>query len=776
MSLVGFFEVSQRNTRSFRRDYTSDGQGKSSINAQISLKDSYQSAMNQQLKHFYEFSDFRIDPEERVLLHDGKVAPLTPKLFDTLLALVERNGKVVSKDELMKFVWPDTFVEEGNLTQNISMLRKLLGERPDEPQYIETVPRRGYRFVASVKEVAEESLDPVVQKPPKLESVSGQTATLSAEPPLSRIGRHKRGALLVLATLMAVIAGVAFGLSKLIGLNQPKAPLTAMTVARLTHTGKAARAAISPDGMYVVHVIEESDKQSLWLRQVATSSEIQIAPPAEVTYIGITFSPDGNFIYYVRGRQRDLREGSFGERGTLYKMPALGKAEKKLIENVDGHITLSPDGAWLAFVRQYPNQGKSALMLAKADGAEEKELATRKFPDNFLPAGPAWSPDGKIIACATNNFTSDRPYRGVVGISVADGAEKPIGSKHWYGVTRRLAWLTDGSGILVIGAEYSRGLNQIWRLSYPGNEAQRVVNDLNDYADLSLTADSKTLAAVRADRLVNIWVAPDGNAGRAKSITAGAGREDGIRGLTWTPDGRIIYRSMAGDVPQLRIMGADGTGGKQLSVDGNEHFDPAVSPDGRYIVWSSSPTGRRHIWRMDIDGANPRQLTSGSNEWQPEYTPDGKWLVYQAMGYSLWKTPTDGGAPTQLTGGLSSRPAIALDGKWVAFNRLDEASGQWRIAVIRFEGGSPHKIFNVPSSSIYRAIRWTPDGRGVAYPITLGSVSNIWTQPLDGGPPRQLTDFKDQLIFDFAWSRDGKQLALSRGVVNSDVVLIGNFR
>ena len=734
--------------------------------------------MGEQLKHFYEFSNFRIDPEARVLLHDGKVAPLTPKLFDTLLALVERNGKVVTKDELIKFVWPDTFVEEGNLTQNISMLRKLLGESPDDPQYIETVPRRGYRFVADVKEVAEEGLDAVIQQLPKSESLNEQKhrASLIAAPPLSKVRRHKQGALLFSATLMIVIAGAAFGLRKLIGLNRPTAPLTAMTVIRLTHTGKAARAAISPDGKYVAHVIEESGKQSLWLRQVATSSEIQIVPPDEVAYIGITFSPDGNFIYYVRGQQRDLREGSFGDRGTLFKTPTLGKTEQKLLTDVDGHITLSPDGNWLAFVRQYPNRGKSALMVAKADGAEERELATRKFPDNFLPGGPAWSPDSKIIACTTNNFTSDRPYRGVVGISVTDGAEKPIGSKHWYGATRRLAWLTDGSGILVIGAEYSRGLNQIWRLSYPGNEAQRVVNDLNDYSDLSLTADSRTLAAVRADRLVNIWVAPDGDASRAKSITAGAGREDGIRGLTWTPDGRILYRSMAGDVPQLWIMGADGAGGKQLSVDGPEHFDPAVSPDGRYIVWSSSPTGRRHILRMDMDGGNLKQLTNGSNEWQPEYTPDGKWSVYAAMGFSLWKMPTDGGAPAQLTDGLSWRPAIAPDGKWIAFNRLDEASGQWRIAVIPFGGGPPHKVFDVPSSSLYRAIRWTPDGRGVAYPVTQGRVSNLWSQPLDGSPPSQLTDFKDQLIFDFAWSRDGRQIAFSRGVINSDVVLISNFR
>jgi Tol biopolymer transport system component len=277
-----------------------------------------------------------------------------------------------------------------------------------------------------------------------------------------------------------------------------------------------------------------------------------------------------------------------------------------------------------------------------------------------------------------------------------------------------------------------------------------------------------------AEGVINIWVAPDGDASRAKLITSGTGREDGVRGLTWTHDGRIVYRSMSGEAPKIWIMGADGTGAKQLSVDGSEHFDPEVSPDGRFIIWSSSATGQRNIWRMGLDGSNPTQITHGSNKWFPQYTPDGKWLVYVTR--HVMKVPVDGGAPINLTNASTSRPAVSPDGKWIACNRLDEASGQWQIAVMPIEGEAAPRIFDVPSPNIFRALRWTPDGRSVAYPVTVGNVSNIWSQPLDGGPPRRLTNFKDQLIFDFAWSRDGKQLALSRGLVNSDVVVIESFR
>ncbi len=732
--------------------------------------------MQERRKHFYEFSHFRIDLEERVLLHDGKVVPLTPKVFDTLLSLVEHRDGVVNKDELMKFVWPNTYVEEGNLTQNISILRKLLGESPDAPQYIETVPRRGYRFVAPVREIVIEPHEPAVAPPPAAE-------TVEANPPIpiprdmssiKRSIRARSRTAVFLGLFLMGLTTLAVGLYKKFSPNPAKSPSAAVSVNRLTYTGKVSRIAISPDGKYIVMAVAEAGKQSLWLRQVAAASEIQIAPPAEVSYLSLIFSADGNFIYFVRGRPNGPDEGSFIDRGTLYKMPALGKSEKKLYENVDSHITLSPDGEWVAFVRQRHDQSKSSLMLGRTDGTEEKELVARKFPDSFLPGGPAWSPDGKIIACSDNNFTADTPYRGIVGIRVADGTEEPIGSKHWYGATRRLVWLTDGSGLLVLGAEYSRGLNQIWRLSYPGNEASKVISDLNNYVDLSLTADSRMMAVVRADRVVNIWVAPDGDASRAKLITTGTGREDGVRGLTWTHDGRIVYRSMSGEAPQIWIMGADGTGAKQLSVDGSEHFDPSVTPDGRSIIWSSSATGQRNIWRMGLDGSNPTQITQGRNKWFPQYTPDGRWLVY--VSGSLVKVPAEGGAPIRLTNEGASQPTISPDGKWVAYNRLDEASGQWQIAVRPMDTEAAPRIFDVPSPNRYRALRWTPDGHSVAYPVTVGNVSNIWSQPLDGGPPRQLTDFKDQLIFDFAWSRDGKRLALSRGIVNSDIVLISDFR
>jgi TolB protein len=230
-------------------------------------------------------------------------------------------------------------------------------------------------------------------------------------------------------------------------------------------------------------------------------------------------------------------------------------------------------------------------------------------------------------------------------------------------------------------------------------------------------------------------------------------------------------------------MEADGTGQRQLSVDARENGFPVVSPDGRYVVWTSRSAGNHNIWRMDLDGGNPKQLTKGGKPMSAEYSPDGQWLVYD--GYdplsgtlSLWKMPMVGGNPVQLTQTISQQPRISPDGKLIAYQYLDEASGLNKIGIIPFEGGQPLKILEVTSGAFFTLFthRWTPDGQAVAYARTLGGVSNIWSQPLDGSPPKQLTNFKSDRIFNFAWSRDGKQLALARGVANSDVVLISNFR
>jgi serine/threonine protein kinase/Tol biopolymer transport system component len=616
------------------------------------------------------------------------------------------------------------------------------------------------------------------------ESAATAPVTSSAEYLLGEIKRHKRVALLALTALVVAGAMIVWWLSQLIN-RQSVTSAPALKITRLTHTGKAVRSAVSPDGKYVVYAKDEAGRQSLWLIQVATASDEQILQPAEVSYRGITFSRDGNFIYYVRDEQH-------ASTGTLYRKPVLGGAERKLLFNVDGPVTLSPDGSQLAFVRSTPSFREHALIIVNADGAGERKLAVSTSPRQYSFGGPAWSPDGKLIACGVLNF-AEGFSANVTLVRIADGSEQSPAAWQWlmsegrptgthgsrWPHLGRLAWSADGSGLFLTINEQTESEPQIWRLSWPEGEARKLTSDLSGYSDVTLTAGPDTLVAVRAEQMINLQVVPAGAAGHVSQLTSGTGRMDGVRGLGWTPDGRIVYRSLAGGDPHIWITAADGTGNKQLTSAARNNIDSAVSPDGRYILWGVNREGRFNIWRMEPDGSNVRQMTHGSGEWFPQYSPDGNWLVYRTFSpgitNALWKAPLNGGAATRLTEDIGWMPALSPDGKLIACNYRSGASARWQIALIPFEGGQP-KFIEFPDPSYHRPVRWTSDGRALTYPVTRGGVSNLWVQLLDGSPPKQLTDFREQIIFNFAWSRDGRQLALSRGTVNSDVVLISNFR
>jgi Tol biopolymer transport system component/DNA-binding winged helix-turn-helix (wHTH) protein len=758
--------------------------------------------MSKQLNHLYEFGEFRLDVADRVLRHGEKLVPLTPKVFETLLVLVRCGGHLVRKDELIKQVWADAFVEEANLARNIWMLRKALGDDEGEHCYIETVPKLGYRFVAPVRELPNEAVDVLVRRQvrarivseeedssdrsrsgtPALETVNesvrfadvGVHPTSSAEYLVNEMKRHKSGAVAALAASAVLLAGIAFGLYKLISQNRsvrnPSAAFQKMKLAKLTNDGNATHAAISPDSKYLVHVVDDAGRQSLWLRQVETTSDKEIIPPSDYEYGGLTFSHDGNYVYFTGGRKVQ-------EYGELYRMSILGGAARKLIENIDSPVTLSPDGKRLAFVRGYPGENAFALIIANADGTGEQRLAQRNT-DAFKPTGPAWSPDGEELAWVND---SDAGGMSVVGVRMEDGAQRLLTSQRWSQIGR-LAWLSDGSGLIMTAAEQGpTASQQVWYLTYPGGEARRITNDLNDYQDVNLTADSTALVTVRSDQLSNIWTtAPGVEETRATKVTST--NSDGVEGLHWTPGSKLVYASQVGGNEDIWIMDADGENQKQLTMDTRRNYDPAVSSDGRYIVFVSNRAGPENLWRMEMDGRNQTPLTyNGAG--RPDCSPNDRWVVFASADSSgnprISRVSIEGGNPVQLTNHTSGRPVISPDGKQIVcgyFDDSDEQNSRWKYAIIPFEGGEPVKMFEIPPTVPFSArFIWSPHGT-LTYVDQHNGVSNIWSQPIDGSAPKQLTNFKSGRIFQFAWSSDGKWLALARGTVSSDVVMIKDFR
>jgi serine/threonine protein kinase/Tol biopolymer transport system component len=569
-------------------------------------------------------------------------------------------------------------------------------------------------------------------------------------------------------SLTLVLAAIGVGVYRFVSRKKTLAPFEAMTIERLTTTGTARRVAISPDAKYIAYVTGEAGKQSLSVRQTATRSDIQIIPPLAAYYSGLTFSADGNYVYYVRSSSAYVS-------GTLYQIPTLGGDSRKVVDRLDSPVAFSPDGKRVAFVRENPG-AEMALVLAGVDGTGERQLAARKIPEPFVSSGMSWSADGRSIAIG--GYSGGQCY--VMTVQVADGSVRRVGSKGWRHILK-VAWLADSSGLVLGALESANAPVQLWEISYPGGQARRITNDLNDYVDVDLTADSTALVSVLRELRSNLFLDPRGTASQAKQISFGAATQEGLFALVWTAEGRIAFGSLASGRRELWVMDADGSHPRQLTSDADLQFfsSPSFCPDGS-LVFASGTFGAANIWSIDSDGGNRRQLTHDGTNGVPSCTPDGKWVVFNSShggDYTLWKVPIEGGTPQQLTDYASAYPALSPDGKWIAFDDYSHPRAT-RIGVIPTAGGKPLHSFDYSASSLlgYPIIRWTHDGRNLTYIHDQQGVSNIWAQPLDGRPPKQITSLTAGQIFNFAWSKDGQQLALARGSQTSDVVLIRSLK
>ena len=579
----------------------------------------------------------------------------------------------------------------------------------------------------------------------------------SAEYIVSEIKQHKASVVIALTLLAFAVGVISFWGFKFIGSNRSIDGFETMSLARLT-LSRAKAAAISPDGKYVAFIKDDGAQPSLWLRQIGTTSDIQIASQTDALWLA--FSPDGDYLYH---------RNFFGD---IARMQVLGGPSSLVIKGTGSSITFSPDGKRLAFLRgDYPTQGESSLLVANVDGTGEETIVSHRQPDSFERA-LAWSPDGTTIACALTHTDAEATYTSVVQVNVESGQEDSITTHRWLEIND-LAWLSDGRSLLLIATdEGSLFLQKIWQLSYANGEARKITNDFNIYEGLSLTSDSTMIVTTQVSQAANIWLTPAVGESLPKQITT---RGSNYLGLSWTPRGELVYASDSSGSWDIWLKSPDAGNEKQLTVNKNGNLLPSVSPDGRYVFFTSIRADSINIWRMDIDGGNLKQITDGNRDHSASCSPDGKSLVYvhDAFGKStVWKVPTDGGSPVQLTDSEAANPVLSPDGKLIACSY-----GNGKVAIIPVEGGPPLKVFEIPTPFVIEpGFQWTSDGRALTFVDTLRGVSNIWSQPIDGGPRKQITHFQSEDIYSFAWARDGKQIALARGIEVGDVVLIKNFR
>jgi Tol biopolymer transport system component/DNA-binding winged helix-turn-helix (wHTH) protein len=749
---------------------------------------------NESTARCFNFGNFTLDLEKRHLLRDGEPVPLTPKAFDTLALLVRRSGHVVGKDELLEEIWADAFVEESTIAQNVFTLRKALGQNHTENQFIETVPKHGYRFIADVKAIngATTNGKPengqqraahniiVSEKISNAEISDAQTNNAESDlHPAKQPTRFNFQTRLLVPMMLLLAVAIAVGLFRFTQLNEAAAnfaalsPLTRTT--QLTNTGQVLRAAVSPDGKYVAYIQSERGQESLWVRQVAIAGGIEIVQPSGSHFVGITFAPDSNSIFYVN-YDKDWAIGG------LYQVPVLGGAARKILTDIDSQISFAPDKKHFVFVRNYISRNETHLIIANLDDANQQQhLAFHEGVHWMTDGAPAWSPDGKVIIrqarSATSNLADTKTY--LVQVNVADGKQTIFKTHQWEAIDA-IEWLPDGTGLIVAARDNASLLAyQLWQIDYPGGEARAITKDSNSYSSASVTADMKSLVTILHRRIANLWIAPGDKASEAVKILSGNSKELGwMLGVEWLRDGRIIYGSTASGKEDIWLMNADGSNQKQLTTTAGANFEPSVSADGRTMVYvSKAADAAPHLWKMNLETGECAQLTNGVSELRPDISPDGRWVVYMLLDKDsprVWKTSIDGGeAAIQLSDKITSVPRFSPDGRFVACFYRANVDTFSKLAVIPFDGGEPVKVFDKsPTTIVESGIQWTPDGRALTFIANRDGVSNIWLQPLDGSPAKQLTNFTSETIFRFAWSPDGKMFVAERGTEIGDIVLI----
>jgi serine/threonine protein kinase len=572
--------------------------------------------------------------------------------------------------------------------------------------------------------------------------------------------QNKLGVSIAGVIALLLVAGAAYGLYSFVFRTRP-VPFQNFSVNKVTETGNATLVAISADGKYILHVANDKGQQSLWLRNVATNSNTRVMPPEPVQYLGLRFSPDGNYLYFVRGEPGQGLE-------YLYRAPVLGGTPQKLITDVDTNITFSPDGRRLAyFVDNNPENGKFRLVIYSLETGEARTLVLGTEDHALLH--PAWSPDGKTIACVV--------YQGgalssLVAVDAITGKQTAIfESKDVY--LDKTAWLPDGSGLLAL--YYGNGANfrQISEISYRDHTARAITHDINDYSDLSISADGHIVATVLNQLHFDFFAAPvsDLSSGRAQQLTSGTS----VERFAWTPDGQVILGQQQG---VLSLFHPD-TGSKTPLTSPQQDgvaFQPVVCANGRFVVASILFRGGAKtitVWRIDAGGGNFKQITDGPDDQHAVCSPDGQWVYYlDRVNARLTRVPFDGGKPERLSELPEYGPFdISPDGKLAAF----AASGvgpKKRLALVPVDSTQNAKLVEFQHAQSHGAVRFTPDGKAVVYALADQDSANLWLQTLDGSPGKQITNFKSEQIMDFHWSFDGSKLGMVRGHTDSDVVLL----
>ncbi|MDR3748999.1 MAG: protein kinase [Acidobacteriota bacterium] len=593
---------------------------------------------------------------------------------------------------------------------------------------------------------------------------SAQPVARPSSPVIEAARQHKGRTGIVAVITALVIAAAAFGVYSLLQGKNSSGIFQNVGFEKLTDSGKVKLATISPDGKYLFNVHDEGGgKQSLWMRHIATGSNKEIVPPTETHYAGLTFSPDGSYLYFLQ-TPADNPDVNF-----LYQVPVLGGTPRLLIKDVDSAVSFAPDGKRMVFLRDSGSEANSKLIIANADGSNERVLAKRPLPGY---KDPSWSPDGRTIA-ATVLDPGGKTLGTVLGIDPDTGQEKSLYSATAF--FNKPTWLPDGRHIAVIFEDADTNWDsQVGMINLRSGNFRRVTNDLNDYSNstLAVTGDGKELVVVQSTPVLGLYTLS------AQPNTPGSPAMIDNRGDTsvdWMKDGRLVVIDYDGHIATIN---ADGSDRNVIYSERLFMMNIAVCGDGQRAIFSmpNKQTKGISVYLLDLQSGNVKPLTTGKVDSNAFCAPDGKDFFYTSLENGkalLMRKPVDGGEARQIYSEMVQMAAISPDGKNLALATLEGTGPDTKLIVMTMDpnGGPATKRFDV-NMTISGKMAFSEDGASIYYPVTQHGVSNLVRQPITGGTPVQVTNFNDLQMRDYAYDWKNQKLAVSRGNNLTDAVLI----
>lgn len=697
------------------------------------------------------FGTFELDRESGELLKRGLPLRVQEKPLQLLLLLLEHPGEIVPREDLQRRLWPNgTYVDfDKGLNTAVKKLRYALGDSPDKPVFIETIPRRGYRFIAPVHSNGSGagSVSAIAN-----EKVSTQSESAGDSGRARRIRKRY-----VTAFLLASLAIFLFGRWLL---HRPHAlQLQGAHFARLTQNGSIRYMAISPDGSRVAFALQDGLHQSLWIREIATGIESQLLAPDTVNIPGIEFSPDGNFVYFGRSEKTNPVFGY------LCRIPAKGGAVEQLIRDADSTVSFSPDGRQFVFTRGYPPRNITELRIANANGTNDHLLLSISGHQVY-EAGATWSPNNDVIAVPLH-LVGERSRFVLDVVSLTDAHVREIYTSQ--GAIGRPLWIRSGKELLLTLEDAKTHRGQLWSISYPDGKARRFTNDLSDYSSaIDVTADGTKLSTIVSSVVSNLWQAGASDLSHPVQLTSGEPSFFQVRELS---NDRLLARGNS-----VWTIGKDGTNRLPFA----RLQDPEwIEGCGDSVLTVENRNGSSVLTRLLKDGSSPTTMASGDVMF-PACSPDGRRIYYLNLNHPekirriMVDDKTSSDVADVLGDTLFGNLSVSPDGKLLAYPYQQYDPPLVALAVIPADdGGAPVATFRVPG--FLGPLTWSPKGDALQYLLTQNDATNLWEQPMSGAP-RQLTKFNAGQIFDFSWSKDQQHLFLARGQVTRDVVLLEDIQ